>query len=149
MVQTIQLKNRKRIMAILAIYFMLCSVSCNKDYEAPSSFSAFVVDITPKLNTEIAVNREVHFTDVSRGVKSRKWTFPGSDVASVRSAQDPSTDNVIHLTFKNAGQYQVRLELQFDHDIPGARDASGNWAPGFKTASSVDTTYTINIVPGT
>ncbi|MEM8894559.1 MAG: hypothetical protein AAGC88_08275 [Bacteroidota bacterium] len=102
----------KRIIQYSVFSIMALFLGCNDDDYEPPSATPSNVHITTGFGTGtpiVQVNGFESFADLSIGVESREWTFPGGDVTDITT----SSEDVLQVTFNKIGTYEVSVSLDF------------------------------------
>ncbi|GEM_PF-6057640 len=102
----------KKITQYILISVVAFFLGCDDDDYEPPSATPSNVHITTGFGTGtpiVQVNGFESFADLSIGVESREWTFPGGNVTDITS----STEDVLQVTFSETGTYEVTVSLDF------------------------------------
>lgn len=129
----------KRIIQYISIFFLGVFIGCDDDdYEQPSPTPSNV-HVTTGFGTGrpiVQVNGFESFADLSIGVESREWTFPGGDVTGITT----SNEDVLQVTFSEIGTYEVKLTLDFIEPPFDWRTES------VRDSDKIDTTLVVTVV---
>lgn len=120
--------------ALVALVF----IGCKEDFVAPTEEPSNNYFVTGFGNNSpiVQINGYETFSDLSTGVVSRKWTFPGGDVSDIAT----SGEQIVRVGFFKTGEYEIKLNHTFK-DNP--YDLNTNTVNNSKT---IDTTITVSVV---
>lgn len=125
-----------RLIIILVLPAFL--MTCKDKYEAPTNEPS-VIYVTTGYGTSnplVQINGSESFADLSQGVVSRQWTFPGGDVTDVTT----SAEKNVFSTWTKTGTYNVDLTINF-------QDNPWSWVDSAAIATkTVDTTFVVTVV---
>lgn len=112
----------KKIQYILGLLFLAATTfiwSCKKEYEAagPEPNTALIRTSFGTGANIIQVNGQMSFIDLSRGVASRKWTFPDFTLGMDSNKIETSSEAVVKVRFTKPGIQEVRLQQTFDGKV--------------------------------
>ncbi len=118
------MKNIKYIiLSLLFVGFW----ACEDDFEPVTRFASTQLLAT---GSNVNIDGQLSFVDMSQGVESRLWTFPGGDTVTVDSkGKDELTAPIVDVRFNYAGTYKIRLQNTFIVD----------------TVSNLDTTFIVQV----
>ena len=98
-----KLINNKILLIIVALSSAFLTYSCSKDDNADSRPGFILATVTSK---SINYDETTTFTDMSKGISSREWTFEGGTPAT-------STDSIVQVLYSEGGVYNARLVVNF------------------------------------
>jgi hypothetical protein len=103
---------------ILQLIFIatLLFVGCNEEESVALIEPNHRAVVTSEMNFENTINPGGHidFGDISRGVKSRTWTFPEGSIATIAGEEgNTSSKDVVKGIFHQPGVYNVVLSQIF------------------------------------
>ncbi len=123
----------------LIAFVIFAGIACTNEYLAPDTVPSHSVIFTSEMDfgNRVQVNGRMTFGDVSAGIVSRDWTFP-SGVDILGSDDDiKSTESVVKVVFKNAGQYEIKLHQKFQNEA---------FVNGKVAGTESDTTFVITVL---
>ncbi|MFY0626905.1 MAG: hypothetical protein JXR07_11455 [Reichenbachiella sp.] len=121
------------LVSLLAIAF-----SCQEDYIGPtgSPSSIYLTTGFGDNNPMVQINGSENFADLSSGVVSREWSFPGGEITDISSSTEPN----VTVTFSQVGEYDINLTHTFE-DFPW------NWEDSVQMDSkTLDSTFVVTVV---
>ncbi len=133
--------NRKNKTVLSFLTLMLSAMiftACQEEFDAPSKTPSNVHVTTGFNNASpiVQINGFETFADLSPGVKSRLWTFPGGDVTNVETSKEA----VLRVQFLKTGNYEVTINQEF-HENPW------DWRTNsFRTSNINDSTIYVTVV---
>ncbi|MFY0607607.1 MAG: hypothetical protein JXR10_12900 [Cyclobacteriaceae bacterium] len=128
----------KKILQYILAASVIAFFGCEEEYEQPSDTPSNVHVTTGSGNGTpiVQINGFESFADLSIGVKSRLWTFPGGDITEIET----SKEDVLQVYFYKVGNYDVNLSIDF-------LDNPYDWrTQSFRSSSKVDTTINVTVV---
>ena len=129
----------KRILQYLMVLSIIAILSCDDDEYVQPSDTPSNIHVTTGFGTGrpiVQINGFESFADMSIGVESREWTFPGGDITDVTTTDE----DVLQVTFFETGTFEVSLSLDF-------LEAPYDWrTKSFRPSDKVDTTITVTVV---
>ncbi|MFY0687669.1 MAG: hypothetical protein JXQ90_10920 [Cyclobacteriaceae bacterium] len=122
----------------LVVGIIAVTLGCEDKFEAPSD-TPNNIHITTGYGTGtpiVQINGQETFADLSVGVVSREWTFPGGEITDVSNSQD----QLVPVTFKKTGSYEVKIEQTY-------ADNPWDWrTEQFTSTKDNDSTLTVTVV---
>ncbi|MDT0689086.1 PKD domain-containing protein [Salegentibacter sp. F188] len=105
--------KKHKILAYTLIVALVGLFSCQPEDPPLNDFSHIFIDWSPRT---INVNDSVSILDGSRGVQERLWTLPGGGVVDIIGSDNDatSTERILHAKFLQPGEYDIRLQDQFN-----------------------------------
>ncbi|WP_020530283.1 hypothetical protein [Flexithrix dorotheae] len=94
--------------------------ACEEEYIAPTSEPNHVYITTSfgTVESRLQINGEMDFIDLSRGVVSRKWTFPEGVVELTGEENNVTSEkDLVKASFLKAGVYEVKVEQTFAGNV--------------------------------
>ena len=106
--------------AFLLLFMMIIISACKKDDGLIRNEPSHRVIFTSEMDFEntIEVNGTISFGDVSPGVESRTWTFPGNGVVDIVDSDNDETSSeaTVKTFFNEVGVYEVHLNQVFKEE---------------------------------
>ena len=129
----------KKAIQYLPLIIILAITACNDDeYDQPSPTPSNV-HVTTGFGTGtpiVQINGLESFADLSIGVESRLWTFPGGDVTDITT----SGEKVLQVIWNKTGTYDVTLSIDF-------LEPPYDWrTKRTRATDKIDTTLTVTVV---
>jgi len=126
----------KLIMGIFA-FSLIFMVACDdNEINYPVDHAYITTSFGNTANT-IQVNGTMSFIDLSRGVKSRTWTFPENTVDTGYNAIASSIQPVVKVRFTTPGQAEVHITQEFTDSV---------WANGKKQVATFDSVIVVKVL---
>ncbi|MEM9856762.1 MAG: hypothetical protein AAF843_05385 [Bacteroidota bacterium] len=129
----------KRLLQYLMVLSIVTLLGCDDDeYEQPSDTPSNI-HVTTGFGTGrpiVQINGFESFADLSIGVESREWIFPGGDVTDMTA----TNEDVLQVTFFETGTYEVSLSLDFIEPPYDWRTQT------FRSSDKIDTTLIVTVV---
>ena len=129
----------KKLLKYTILSILVAFMGCDDDEYTPPSETPSNIHVTTGFGTGtpiVQVNGYESFADLSIGVESRQWNFPGGDVTDVTT----STEDVLQVTFSQTGTYEVTLNLDFLEPPYDWRTQS------VRASDKIDTTLVVTVV---
>lgn len=128
----------KKYLKGILIGLLTFSVGCQEDFVAPTTDPSSLYIITGYGTTSpiVQINGTESFADLSSGVLSRTWTFPGGEVTDIATSEDAN----VAVTFYQIGTHTVTLNHTF-------ADNPWNWVDSTRSSSTtLDSTIMVTVV---
>ncbi|MEM7106626.1 MAG: hypothetical protein AAF519_00275 [Bacteroidota bacterium] len=129
----------KRIFQYVSVILLSVLLGCDDDeFEQPTDTPSNI-HVTTGFGTGtpiVQINGFESFADLSIGVESREWTFPGGDITDMTS----TNEDILQVTFFETGTYEVNLSLDF-------LEPPYDWrTQTFRSSDKIDTTLIVTVV---
>lgn len=112
--------------------------ACDDEFDAPTKEPSNV-HVTTGFNNGtpvVQVNGFETFADLSPGVKSRLWTFPGAGLTDIETSKDA----VVRVQFLKTGTYDVTINQTFN-------EAPWDWRKNeFRSSTTIDSVMSVRVI---
>lgn len=134
------MKNIYKYLGFAISLALVALWSCEEDYEAPTAEPnhAYITTSFGGVTNRMQVNSKMTVIDLSRGVKSREWTFDEGTTDNEYNSIETATEAVVRIRYTNPGVHTVRLTQEYNGEVYIGSSLSG--------AASYDTTFTVTVV---